>query len=172
VLELAVGILLAAGAVYFVLRPVLRPEPASGGWEEASGGDEGEDPEDDLSPRAVALRALKEIEFDRATGKLSDADYEALARQYTAEAVAALRGERERATSERRPVAASSSVAPLPRLTTPLCPTHGPRPEPDAQFCSECGRRLASAPGYCARCGTALEREAQYCHACGARVAA
>ena len=173
-LELAVGILLATGAVYFVLRPVLRPEPESTGWRaEASNGDEGEDPEDDLSPRAVALRALKEIEFDRATGKLSDADYEALERQYTAEAVAALRGEADRGASERGPAsAAPSPVAPLPRPATPVCPTHGPRPESDAHFCSECGRRLASAPGYCARCGTALEHEAQYCHACGARVAA
>ena len=35
------------------------------------------DPDDDMSPQAVALRALKEIEFDRATGKLSDTDYDA-----------------------------------------------------------------------------------------------
>ncbi len=173
VLELAIGILLATGAVYFVLRPVLRPERESGGWEEAGSADEGEDPEDDLSPRAVALRALKEIEFDRATGKLSDADYEALEREYTAAAVAALRGAPDREPSASGPAAAApSSVAPLPRPTPPICPTHGPRPESDAQFCSECGRRLASAPGYCARCGTALEREAQYCHACGARIAA
>jgi len=173
VLELAVGILLATGAVYFVLRPVLRPEPERGGWGEARDGDEGEDPEDDLSPRAVALRALKEIEFDRATGKLSDADYEALERQYTAAAVAALRGEADRGAAEGGPAPAGPSpVTSLPRPTTPICPTHGPRPESDAHFCSECGRRLASAPGYCARCGTALEREAQYCHACGTRVAA
>lgn len=171
--ELAVGILLATGAVYFVLRPVLRPERQGGGWGDAGAADEGEDPEDDLSPRAVALRALKEIEFDRATGKLSDADYDALEREYTAAAVAALRGEADRGPSVKGPAAATASpVAPLPRPAGPICPTHGPRPESDAQFCSECGRRLASAPGYCARCGTVLEREAQYCHACGARVAA
>jgi hypothetical protein len=173
VLELAVGILLATGAVYFVLRPVLRPEREGDRWGEAGGADEGEDPEDDLSPRAVALRALKEIEFDRATGKLSDADYEALEREYTAAAVAALRGDPDGAPSATGAAAAAPRpVAPLPRPASPICPTHGLRPESDAQFCSECGRRLASAPGYCARCGTVLEREAQYCHACGARVAA
>jgi hypothetical protein len=173
VLELAVGILLATGAVYFVLRPVLRSEPEDTGWGEAGAADEGEDPDDDLSPRAVALRALKEIEFDRATGKLSDADYEALEREYTAAAVAALRGEPERGPSSSAPAAgAPTPVAPLLHPAPPICPTHGPRPESDAQFCSECGRRVASAPGYCARCGTALEREAAYCHACGARVAA
>ena len=90
-LELIVGILLAAGASYYVLRPILRPFPSTA--PRSGSGDEGEDPDDDLSPRAVALRALKEIEFDRATGKLSDADYDSLKAKYTEEALAALRGE-------------------------------------------------------------------------------
>src|SRR5437773_6556802 len=87
-LELILGIALAASATYFVLLPILRPPLESAG---ALSGDQGEDPGDDMSPRAVALRALKEIEFDRATGKLSDADYDALKNQYTALAVEALR---------------------------------------------------------------------------------
>lgn len=170
VLELVAGILLAAGAVYFVLQPILRPVSSGGGKPDAGSVDEGDDPDDDFSPRAVALRALKEIEFDRATGKLSDADYDVLKTRYTSEAIAALRAE------SREPGAGSSPfhAAPAPRspLPAPACPTHGPRPEADAQFCSACGRRLAAAPGYCARCGTALEHDAHYCHSCGARVAA
>ncbi len=169
-LELIAGILLAAGAVYFVLRPIFRPETAgNGNWETGNVG-EGEDPEDDLSPRAVALRALKEIEFDRATGKLSDADYDALNTRYTSEALVALRAESREQGAGSSPIHA----VPAPRspLPAPSCPTHGPRPESDAAFCSECGRRLATAPGYCARCGTALEHDAHYCHSCGARVAA
>src|SRR5881394_1246604 len=90
-LELILGILLAAGATYFVLRPILRPPLESAGSEPA--GDEGEDPADDMSAQTVALRALKEIEFDRATGKLSDQDYDALKAKYTGEALAALREE-------------------------------------------------------------------------------
>ena len=159
--ELIAGILLAAGAVFFVLQPILRPEMTGNQNRETGNVDEGDDPDDDLSPRAVALRALKEIEFDRATGKLSDADYETLRTRYTSEAVAALRTE--------QPAAPSSPVS---RVPSPECPSHGPRPETDAQFCSDCGRRLATAPGYCARCGTALEHDAHYCHSCGARVAA
>jgi len=58
VLELVAGILLAAGAVYFVLRPIFRPEPKGDGNRDTGIVNEGEDPEDDLSPRAVALRAL------------------------------------------------------------------------------------------------------------------
>jgi Double zinc ribbon len=169
-LELITGILLAAGAVYFVLEPILRRVPSGGGRRDAGSVDEGDDPDDDFSPRAVALRALKEIEFDRATGKLSDADYDVLKTRYTSEALVALRAESRELGAGNSPIHA----APAPRspLPAPSCPTHGPRPEADAQFCSDCGRRLATAPGYCARCGTALESDAHYCHSCGARVAA
>ena len=173
-LELAVGILLAAVAVYFVLQPILRPAPLASGEGEASGADSGVDAEDDLSPRAVALRALKEIEFDRATAKLSDADYEALKRKYTAEALAALRAEEpgvEAVPRETR-AAAPSRPASVTRLPAPVCPEHGPRPEPGATHCSTCGRPLAAAPGFCTRCGAVLAAEARFCTACGRRVAA
>ena len=164
-LELILGILLATGAIYYVLRPVLRPvDPGPGGTD---GADEGDDPDDDLSPQAVALRALKEIEFDRATGKLSDADYDGLKAQYTGMALAALREEQGAASREPEP-----RLAPRSQLPAPTCPLDGPRPEPDAVFCSACGRRLGTAAGYCSRCGSTLETDARYCNRCGSRVAA
>lgn len=172
-LELIVGILLAGGATFYVLLPILRP-PAptpAGGLVPA---DEGEDPDDDMSPQAVALRALKEIEFDRATGKLSDGDYSSLKAKYTEEALAAMRvepmlpagGSPGGGISKPRAPARGQPIKPA------ACPVDGPRPEPDAVFCSTCGRRLGTAPAYCSRCGTALENGARYCERCGARVAA
>jgi len=163
-LELILGILLAAGATYLVLLPILRPPEAASN---PMGLDEGEDPADDMSPQTVALRALKEIEFDRATGKLSDQDYDALKAKYTGEALAVMREE-----SGVRSLEPGVKPAPDSRLPTPRCPAHGARPESGAVFCSDCGRRLGSAPGYCARCGTALADDARYCNHCGARVAA
>jgi len=167
ILELAAGLALALVAVFFVLRPIVTP-PAPGS--DSSPELEGEDPEDDLSPRAVALRALKEIEFDRATGKLSDADYDSLKATYTAEALAALRADSgvvpEPAPEISRPRAAAPPVA------RPACPTHGVRPEAGARFCSACGRRLSTATRFCAKCGSALEPDARFCAACGRRVAA
>src|SRR6059036_1073084 len=159
--ELIAGILLVAGALYLVLKPVFQPRFAEVGKGDGGSVEGGEDPDDDLSPGAVALRALKEIEFDRATGKLSDTDYDALKAEYTTAALAALRAE------------AGTRVGPAPaaqRAPAVAGPTR--LPAPDAVFCSECGRRLAAAPGFCTRCGTALERDARYCHSCGARVAA
>lgn len=82
--------------------------------------------------RGVALIALKEIEFDRETGKLSDDDYEMLKDRYSAEALNAL-AEEERAA----PSAVLAAVSPAG-----ACPRCGPRPEPDAIFCSSCGRSL------------------------------
>ena len=168
-LELIAGVVLTAAATYFVLLPILRPSSAAN---VSTSSDEGEDPDDDLSPQTVALRALKEIEFDRATGKLSDSDYESLKAKYTAEALAAMR-------EDGVPTPGASPGIHEPRAiargqkTTPLaCPEHGARPEPNAVFCSDCGRRLGSAPGYCVRCGTALADDARYCNRCGTRVAA
>ena len=161
-LELILGLLLAAGAVYFVLRPIFRPESITRDAHAADDDEAGADPDDDLSPRAVALRALKEIEFDRATGKLSDADYDGLKVKYTAEALTALR-------------AGEEGVTPTPRspLPAPRCPEHGPRPEPDAEFCSACGRRVVAAGGsFCSRCGGVLESDARFCGRCGVPVAA
>jgi hypothetical protein len=165
-LELIVGILLATGATYYVLRPILRPAPP----EVTASSNDGDDPNDDLSPQAVALRALKEIEFDRATGKLSDADYDELHAKYQAAALTALRGDagaRSAVRGEQDPLARAPLTAHSAR-----CPVDGPRPEADAAFCSACGRRLGTAPGYCTRCGSALETDARYCNRCGSRVAA
>lgn len=158
--------------MWFTLQPILRPA-ATATRPDGSGG-VGEDQEEDMSPRAVALRALKEIEFDRATGKLSDTDYDALKRQYTGLALQVLRdaGGGIPAATASRQVAYPASPAPSTPIPPLACPAHGPRPEPGAEFCSECGRRLGSAPGYCARCGTELAVDARYCNGCGARVAA
>ena len=169
-LEFVIAIVVAAGAVWFTLQPILRPA-ATGGW--LGAGDDGEDLDEDTSRRAVALRALREIEFDRATGKLSDADYESLKAKYTTEAVAAVRAEdagvREgpAPAAQRAPAVAGSSRSPAV-----ACPVHGPRPESGAEFCAECGRRLGSGSGFCSRCGAELSEDATFCNSCGSRVAA
>jgi hypothetical protein len=167
IFELAAGLALAAVAVFFVLRPIITP-PVPGS-DSASADMDAEDPEDDLSPRSVALRALKEIEFDRATGKLSDADYDALRAEYTTEALAALRADAA-APAATPAISRPRTIAPPAARAT--CPTHGVRPEAEARFCSACGRRLSPATGFCAKCGTALEPEARFCATCGRRVAA
>lgn len=164
-LALVVGTLLAVGALAYVLYPLLvGPVPVRR-----------------VTPRArstksaehEAVAALREIEFDRVTGKLSDADYEELKSRYTARALEAMR-----ASAAAQPTAGSALPADEAieaavrayRERMHSCATCGPRPEPDAVYCSNCGRYL---PGACEGCGaTITERGAAFCAGCGRQLAA
>ncbi|HKY97673.1 MAG TPA: hypothetical protein VJL35_07440 [Gemmatimonadaceae bacterium] len=110
---LIVGTVLALAALTFVLYPLLigvaEPARGSNAMYPVSGGSQDQ-----------AIDALREIEFDRATGKLSDTDYASLKASYTQQAVEAMRSG-----------------------NGPVCDVCGPRPEADARFCSNCGRALA-----------------------------
>jgi hypothetical protein len=141
------------------------------------------------TPRGVALSALKEIEFDRETGKLSEQDYELLKSRYTMAALEALRADSgasgpepvsddiesmiaARVRTIRFASGSTPSDAPIhPASSTPVCSSCGPRPEPDAAFCSTCGRRL-SADSSCAGCGATLTPNTTFCERCGRVVAA
>ncbi len=68
--------------LWLVAQPMLFPSPLMA--------DPFEPPDPEETPRGQALLALKEIEFDRATGKLSDADFTTLHTKYSAAAIAVL----------------------------------------------------------------------------------
>jgi hypothetical protein len=168
-------------ALWVVLQPLVRRSTATAPPVEPL------DPEE--TPKGIALTALKEIEFDRETGKLSDADYELLKAKYTGVALEALRLDSAAAEPEagsddveamiaarvRALRSASASASSDARLHSPAakqaCPTCGPRPEPDAVFCSSCGRPLPTRLA-CDRCGAALMPDSRFCEACGQQVAA
>jgi hypothetical protein len=86
---LALGALLAVAAVWFVARPFLR-SPAQ--EEPLAEPDKAEQERLALEEqRDHALAALKELEFDHRTGKVSDEDYRALVGELRYDAAAALR---------------------------------------------------------------------------------
>jgi predicted RNA-binding Zn-ribbon protein involved in translation (DUF1610 family) len=151
---LVVGTLLGVAALLVVLQPLWRGPGAP--------------PVDDVGPADGddPVVALREIEFDRATGKLADGDYAELKARYTARALARLRGVAPAGYPDAG--AAERLVASIAARLT--CPEHGPRPEADARYCGECGRYLA---GRCERCGSAVRQSgARYCEACGVELAA
>ncbi len=80
-------LLLAAAAAVLVLRPVFRSE--SGADERISSSLSEE--QDLTSQRDMALSALRDVEDDRATGKIADQDYEEIKARLTARAVAILK---------------------------------------------------------------------------------
>jgi hypothetical protein len=166
-----VGIALALIALAIVLFPVfsdeapaqMRPEHRTSPKLEI----------DDEPVPGSAIEALREIEFDRATGKLSDDDYDGMKARYTAQALVELRAKDADGTRGVAPETAADVAERLVRKYRPgstICHTHGLRPEPDALFCSECGVYL---PGKCEQCGTPVTAAgAHFCTGCGHVLAA
>jgi hypothetical protein len=125
VAALVIGTLLALGALAFVLYPVFfgagapPVTPLTSARASAAVGDE-----------SSAVAALRELEFDRATGKLSDADYADLKARYTKSAIAAMRRGTEAADeSTTRPTDDEVEAAVhAHRQRLAGCPACGPRP--------------------------------------------
>ena len=159
-IALALGTALALVALSIVLYPLfstINPTPrrAPEGAHEPTRAD-----------RAVA--ALREIEFDRETGKLSESDYHALRTAYTADALAAMRAQDASHVSVAEDEIEAAILQYRSRRLT--CASCGPRREPEAIYCSTCGCYLA---GTCGRCGaTVTGTGARFCAACGHDLAA
>lgn len=94
------------------------------------------DAEEDVArdEREAVYAAIRDLEHDHETGKLSEADYASLRRELRARAAALLRDERQ------------DAVAPVPERTPARCPSCGSEPRPEDRFCARCGERLAVAP--------------------------
>ncbi|HJR64396.1 MAG TPA: zinc ribbon domain-containing protein [Gemmatimonadaceae bacterium] len=152
-IALFAGTLLAIAALAFVLAPLFIDRRVQ---RRASASSEG-------AASSRAIEALREVEFDKATDKLSDTDYAALKATYTRQALEAMR-EEERAA----PAIADEDVEAAIlryRVAAGACPACGPRPEADAVYCSSCGNYLA---GSCEACGAAITQPgARFCPSCG-----
>jgi len=110
-IALFVGTALAVTSLLYVLYPLFRGQPVVVSRTARA---------TRVAP-TTAVDALRELEFDRQTGKISASDYDSLKARYTEQAVAVMRAG-----------------------NAPLCERCGPRPESDAQYCSNCGAALVS----------------------------
>jgi len=114
-----VAMSLGLAVALFVILPLLR----QAGEQELETGSAGN--ELWTREKAVAVLAITEADFDRATGKLSDDDYRVLRSDYEGRALQAM-AEIDRAA----PVATGVD-----------------------RFCAECGSPLAAADLFCGACG-------------------
>ena len=120
----------------------------------------------------VALAALKEIEFDRETGKLSDDDYGFLKQKYTEEALVALRAEEgDVGPDVEAQVTARVAALRAGAEDEPGCASCGTALTPGDRFCPSCGTPTLR-PKVCTTCGSDLPLGSRFCAACGGRVAA
>ncbi len=177
-LELITGVVVAIVALGVVLEPLLRNRPALGVLPVSSIDDEEDaiDLEETGSPKIQALLALREIEFDRETGKLSDADYAMLKQKYSELALEAIKQERANeepaSPSERELDDAETLIAKAKAQRQDTCPTCQSALEPGSVFCSTCGRSLtvADALPRCYVCGAEHVLDVKFCGECGAEL--
>ena len=160
-MQLIAGLVMALAAILLVLEPLLR---AASGLEVAAPAPLFADSDDETDPRLArrdrALAALKEIDFDRATGKLSDDDYGKLKAEFTEEALAALR-EADAVAAGDQPSAISHLPSPpqadeVEKLIT-SARRGGNGGKKTRRFCYQCGSPLQASRRFCTDCGAVLK---------------
>jgi len=110
--------------------------------------------------KALVLRSIKELEFDRAMGKLAASDFDEMSDRLRARAVGLMRQldaseavpreriERELADrlsrdTQRRPTRDARGPA-APAAAVAICQDCGTSNDADARFCKACGTKLAT----------------------------
>jgi cytochrome c-type biogenesis protein CcmI len=125
--------------------------------------------------RALAVQGLRELEFDREMGKLSDPDYESMHQTLENRALTAMTEvERIRAEAASKKQASVVALADAPRRPAPMprsidtAPTlvvnhetARPATPRKVRFCPECGTRSAPDSNFCAECGAAFKAPAR-----------
>lgn len=190
VLTLAAGTLLAGITVFWAsLRTLVGETPLSGADAYALGAPRAEEEQ----KRAV-LRALKDLEFERSVGKISDEDYKALVERYRAEAKRLLRVLDEGAQPEREKVEAlvmerlaregltgeaededesddEADEDEAPEKVAPPRKAEAPKKAktPKKAKPKQAEAKAEAAPRTCAKCGTKNDADAVLCKKCGAK---
>lgn len=96
--------------------------------------------------KTIVLRAIKELEFDRAMGKLSETDFHEMSGRLRARAAGLIRqldtgaGYRDQVERDLAKRLAEGAAPVVVRGT--FCTECGTKNEPDAKFCKNCGQRL------------------------------
>jgi hypothetical protein len=103
-----------------------------------------------LERKAVIYRSIKDLEFEHAMGRLTEADFRRLQADYKNDAALLLQRLDQLGASEKleetieKDVAArkASLVAPQMDRKTLRCPSCGAETVPGKKFCADCGQQL------------------------------
>lgn len=119
--------------------------------------------------KALALRSIKELEFDRAMGKVSPKDFDEMAGRLRARAITLMKlvdagGSGYREVIERE-LQQRLKTRPSGHSVDPVVPVAVPQPAAEAPPDRHAAR-------HCASCGTANDYDAAFCKRCGTALAA
>ncbi|MEO7096533.1 MAG: zinc ribbon domain-containing protein [Polyangiales bacterium] len=138
--------------------------------------DEGDDTREELPPtlaeeqKRAALRALKELEFEKSVGNISPEDYAVIVGRYREEAKRAMRAvdDERKAMRERAEKLAKKAIR--AEVGEDLADaSQNPFPAPEGETASTAVDAAdASTPTLCPRCALANDDDARFCKGCGA----
>ena len=171
---------LGAIVVAFVLYPV---------FTEATAGAPAEFDEAELAladlrdKKAMLYEVIHDLDFEKASGKISEDDYESTRDNYLAQVTAVMEKLDALAAPEKAPdqpsqpkkTASTKTKKPAkkrPRQETKdarECASCGELNPKGSNFCLECGKPFTLT---CASCGESSPAKARFCNACGAKVSA
>jgi hypothetical protein len=195
---IAGALILAVITVAFVLYPVFRASTLGRRYITDSAA--GDRLAELIARREAIYEAIRDADFDRETGKLTEEDHRLMRERLTAEGVRLLQeldlhmqsDERENLEDEIEREVATLRRARLAETVEDEV-THDEAPEParlpaavgsDGRFvsCHSCGGRLRASARFCThcgvslaltcpKCGTSVEADDQFCGHCGAHLA-
>ena len=159
-ISLTIGAAGAAGfGVYLMLAPLVVARAA---WLRPGRGVLSDRMRQDLErEKALTLRSIKELEFDRAMGKLSDQDFEEMSGRLRARALGIMKQLDAGSTAYRALIEKELAVRMGSKPATGT---------PDLKV-GPTGGGPAGTPGLC-RCGTPNDADARFCKSCGSKLRA
>lgn len=189
---IASAAVLGAVTVAFVLYPVFRASAL--GRRYVTDSVTGDRLAELIARRDAIYEAIRDADFDRETGKLTEEDHRLMRERLTAEGVkalqeldrlmqsdvreeleeeierevVALRGSRSAEAVEKKAVDRGVREPIATRdVRSVTCHACGSRVRADARFCTHCGASLALT---CLECGASVEADDQFCGSCGAKL--
>jgi hypothetical protein len=157
----------AAFALYRVLAPLTAPdtEPLAQPLSERLRADLERE-------KMLALRAIKELEFDRAMGKVSEQDFEDMALRLRTRAMGIIRQLDDGRTSYRAAIERELLARLEPQTTQPSRPQTTQTLQPQTTQTSQPQTTQTTPTSQTCSCGTANDIDAAFCKRCGTRLAA
>ena len=149
---LIIGFILLGAALAFVIWPF---------WEKRKKGVK-DSTIADVNRRESVLAALRDLDFDFKTGKVSEEDYQPLRAQLLAEAAQYIESEK---TEDEKLEALIQARRKTQKIECEHC---GAPVEADQKFCSKCGSVAKTES--CPSCGKKIRTDDAFCSSCGTKL--
>jgi predicted nucleic acid-binding Zn ribbon protein len=153
--SLIIGVTLLGIALYIIALPFRQKEGKGAGKSKAAASNERQ--------RDEVLLALRDLEFDFKTGKVTEEDYGPLHAQLLAEAAKYIEAEKEEDQQ------LETLIQSRRKSTSSLkCESCGTPLEAGQKFCSKCGQAAKSVS--CPSCGKKIHAGDLFCSSCGTHI--